>query len=54
MKNISDKTLENAAKGNMAAFKDIYEATSGLVYGTALRITCNKCDVYYNQVVMLK
>ena len=44
MSNISDELVSRAAQGDMAAFEDIYNATSGFVYNVALRVTNNHSD----------
>ena len=44
MEEISKDVLSRASKGDTKAFEMIYEATSGLVYNTALRITNNPDD----------
>lgn len=36
---ISQETIQQAARGNEAAFDTIYHATAGFVYNTALRVT---------------
>ena len=44
MPDISNELIMKAASGDMAAFEDIYKATSGFVYNVVLRITNNRCD----------
>ncbi len=44
MPDLSDELIVRAARGDMAAFEDIYRATSGFVYNVALRITNNRSD----------
>ena len=44
MKEILPTTIERAARGDMAAFEEIYRAAAGMVYATALRITANTAD----------
>ena len=44
MPDISNDLVMKAAHGDMAAFEEIYKATSGFVYNVALRITNNSND----------
>ena len=44
MSDIPKKVIEKASQGDMAAFEEIYRATSGFVYNIALRITNNRDD----------
>lgn len=44
MEELSEKTIQEAAKGDMSSFESLYRHTSGLVYSTAYRITMNKAD----------
>ncbi|MBN2452807.1 MAG: RNA polymerase sigma factor [Candidatus Omnitrophica bacterium] len=44
MSDISNDVIARAAKGDMAAFEDIYRSTSPFVYNVALRITNNRDD----------
>jgi len=42
MTEISPQTIQQAARGNEAAFDTIYHTTAGFVYNTALRVTRNR------------
>jgi len=44
MSDISNELVTRAVNGDMAAFEEIYRATSGFVYNVALRITNNRND----------
>ncbi|MGB2629862.1 MAG: RNA polymerase sigma factor [Candidatus Omnitrophota bacterium] len=44
MRDIPRQTILRAAEGDVDAFAEIYRASSGLVYNTALRITASKED----------
>lgn len=44
MTDISNDLVMKAAHGDMAAFEEIYKASSGFVYNVALRITNNRSD----------
>ncbi|MFQ5952471.1 MAG: RNA polymerase sigma factor [Candidatus Omnitrophota bacterium] len=44
MRDIPKETILQAAEGDLDAFEEIYKASSGLVYNTALRITASKED----------
>ncbi|MCM8791294.1 MAG: RNA polymerase sigma factor [Candidatus Omnitrophica bacterium] len=44
MSDISNELVMKASGGDMAAFEEIYRATSGFVYNIALRITNNRDD----------
>ena len=44
MSDIAKEVIEKASQGDMAAFEEIYRATSGFVYNVALRITNNRDD----------
>lgn len=44
MEDIPRDIIERAVKGEMAAFEQIYRATSGFVYRSALRILNNSAD----------
>ena len=44
MSDISNELVMKAARGDMAAFEEIYKASSGFVYNIALRITNNRDD----------
>jgi len=44
MNDIALETLERAAKGDIAAFEEVYKAASPFVYNVALRITCHDED----------
>jgi RNA polymerase sigma-70 factor (ECF subfamily) len=44
MYDITAQVLEQASRGDMHAFEQIYRATSSFVYNVAFRITCNSAD----------
>ena len=44
MQDISADTIEQAGKGNMRAFEEIYKKTSGFVYNVAFRMAGNSQD----------
>jgi RNA polymerase sigma-70 factor (ECF subfamily) len=44
MSDISNDLVMKAAHGDMAAFEELYKASSGFVYNVALRITNNPSD----------